>query len=135
MYKRLAHVGIAVKNLDQSSVVFSKLFGLAPGHTEEVPEQKVKAVFFSTGESGIELLEPTSPESPIGKFLEKRGEGVHHLSFEVDEIETEMARLVAEGFQLVDQKPRMGAEGYRVAFLHPKSTNGVLIELSEKKKG
>ena len=134
MYKRLAHVGIAVRNLDHSSGVFSKLFGTAPEHTEEVPDQKVKAAFFSTGESGIELLEPTSLESPIGKFLEKKGEGVHHLSFEVDDLEGEMARLTSEGFQLVDQEPRGGAGGFRVAFLHPKSTNGVLIELSEKKK-
>jgi len=135
MYKRLAHVGIAVKNLDHSLGVFSKLLGLVPGYTEVIPDQKVKAAFFSTGESGIELLEPTSPESPIGKFLDKRGEGVHHLSFEVDDIEAEMARLMNEGFELVDQKPRTGAHEYRVAFLHPRSTNGVLIELSERKRG
>ena len=91
-------------------------------------------MFFRVGESGVELLEPTSPESPIAKFIEKRGEGVHHLSFEVDDIEQEIARLRSEGFQMVDQQPRPGADGYRIAFLHPKSTNGVLIEISQKKE-
>ena len=132
MYKRLTHVGIAVRNLDHASAVFSGLFGVPREPAEEVPDQKVKVVFFQTGESGIELLEPTSGDSPIGKFLEKRGEGVHHLSFEVEDIDEEIERLEAEGFQLIDHTPRRGAGGYRIAFLHPKSTNGVMIELSEK---
>ena len=90
-------------------------------------------MFFRIGEGGIELLEPTSPESPIAKFIEKRGEGVHHLSFEVDDIEHEIARLTAEGFEMIDKQPRIGADGYRIAFLHPKSTNSVLIEISQKR--
>lgn len=134
MYKRLTHIGIAVKDLNKSSDVFSKLFRMDEGHTEEVQEQKVKATFFKVGEGGIELLEPTSPDSTIAKFIEKRGEGIHHLSFEVDDIDAELARLKREGFQLIDEKPRIGADGYRIAFLHPKSTNGVLIEISEKMK-
>jgi methylmalonyl-CoA/ethylmalonyl-CoA epimerase len=132
MYKRLTHIGIAVKNLEASAATFSRLFGIARGHVEEVPEQRVKVTFFSIGDGGIELLEATSPDSPIAKFLEKRGEGIHHLSFEVDDIEAELHRLKQEGFQLIDEQPRAGADGYRVAFLHPKSTNGVLIEISEK---
>jgi methylmalonyl-CoA/ethylmalonyl-CoA epimerase len=104
------------------------------GHTEEVSEQKVRATFFKIGEGGIELLEPTSPDSTIAKFIEKRGEGVHHLSFEVDDIDAELARLKREGFQLIDEKPRIGADGYRIAFVHPKSTNGVLVEISERIK-
>jgi methylmalonyl-CoA/ethylmalonyl-CoA epimerase len=94
----------------------------------------VKATFFKIGEGGIELLEPTSPDSTIAKFIEKRGEGVHHLSFEVDDIEKEIARLKAEGFHMIDEKPRIGADGYRIAFVHPKSTNGVLVEISERIK-
>ncbi len=132
MHKRLTHVGIAVKDLDQSATLFARLFGQQPDHTEAVADQKVKVAFFRIGEGGIELLEATSPDSPIARFIEKRGEGVHHLSFEVDDIEAEIARLTAEGFQMVDEKPRIGADGYRVVFLHPKSTNGVLIEISQK---
>jgi methylmalonyl-CoA/ethylmalonyl-CoA epimerase len=131
MYKRLAHIGIAVRSLEKSSELFSKLLGISSGHTEKVADQKVKAVFFHVGEGGIELLEPTSPDSPIAKFLERRGEGVHHLSFEVDDIEAEIARLKSEGFQMIDGQPRVGAGGYRIAFMHPKSTNGVLIEISQ----
>jgi methylmalonyl-CoA/ethylmalonyl-CoA epimerase len=134
MYKRLTHIGIAVKDLKKSSDVFTKLFGMNEGHTEEVSEQKVRATFFKIGEGGIELLEPTSPDSTIAKFIEKRGEGVHHLSFEVDDIDAELARLKREGFQLIDEKPRIGADGYRIAFVHPKSTNGVLVEISERIK-
>lgn len=132
MYKRLTHIGIAVRNLDNSSRLFSKLFGLNQSHTEEVAEQKVKAMFFKIGEGGVELLEPTNPDSPIAKYIEKRGEGVHHLSFEVDDIEREIARLKKEGFQMIDERPRVGADGFRIAFLHPKSTNGVLVEISQK---
>jgi len=132
MYKRLTHIGIAVKNLDSSSRVFSKLFGMKQDHTEEVAEQTVKAMFFKIGEGGIELLEPTNPDSTIAKYIEKRGEGVHHLSFEVDDIEAEIARLKKEGFQMIDEKPRVGADGFKIAFLHPKSTNGVLVEISQK---
>ncbi len=132
MYKRLAHIGIAVRSLENSSSLFARLLGVKEGHTEEVADQKVKAAFFKIGEGGIELLEPTSPESIIAKFIEKRGEGVHHLSFEVDDIETEISRLKQEGFQMIDERPRVGADGYTIAFVHPKSTNGVLIEISQK---
>ncbi len=132
MYKRLTHIGIAVKSLENSSDLFSKLFGMEEGYTEEVAEQKVKAAFFKIGEGGIELIEPTSPDSAIAKFIEKRGEGIHHLSFEVDDIEAEIERLKREGFQMIDEKPRIGADGYRIAFLNPKSTNGVLVEISQK---
>lgn len=132
MYKRLTHIGIAVKSVERSGEVFAKLFGTHADHTEEVVEQRVKAAFFKIGEGGIELLEPTSPDSTIAKFIEKRGEGIHHLSFEVDDLDKEIARLKAEGFQLIDETPRPGADGYRIAFLHPKSTNGVLVEISQK---
>jgi len=134
MYRRLTHIGIAVKALAASGPLFSRLFNRKADHLEEVAEQKVRAMFFRIGEGGIELLEPTSPESPIAKFIEKRGEGVHHLSFEVDDIEQEIARLTAEGFEMIDKQPRIGADGYRIAFLHPKSTNSVLIEISQKRQ-
>ncbi len=134
MYRRLTHIGIAIRNMEGAASLFGKLFGQKPDHTETVEEQKVKATFFKIGEAGVELLEPTGPDSTIAKFIEKRGEGVHHLSFEVDDIEAEIARLKQEGFQMIDEKPRTGADGFRIAFLHPKSTNGVLIEISEKNK-
>ena len=132
MYRRLTHVGIAVRNLGNSTKVFSRLFDMRVAHTEEVSDQKVKATLFTIGEGGIELLEPTSPDSPVAKFIEKRGEGVHHLSFEVDDIDAEIDRLKRAGFQMIDEKPRAGADGYRIAFLHPKSTDGVLVEISQK---
>ena len=132
MYKRLTHIGVAVKNLATAGPLFAALFGQEADHTEEVVEQKVRAMFFRIGEGGIELLEPTAEDSPVAKFIQKRGEGVHHLSFEVDDIEAEMVRLKADGFELIDAVPRSGADGFRIAFLHPKSTNGVLIEISEK---
>jgi methylmalonyl-CoA/ethylmalonyl-CoA epimerase len=135
MYKRLVHIGIAVRNLESSKRIFSKLFDSHGVQTEEVSDQRVRAAFFRIGESGIELLEATSPDSPVAKFIDKRGEGVHHLSFEVDDIDAEIDRLMAEGFQMIDQQPRDGAEGYKVAFLHPKSTNGVLVEISQKREG
>jgi methylmalonyl-CoA/ethylmalonyl-CoA epimerase len=132
MYKRLTHIGIAVRDLDHSTTLFSKLLGEPVDHVEQVSDQHVKAAFFRIGDAGVELLEPTTTDSPIARFIEKRGEGVHHLSFEVDSIDSEIARLKQEGFRLIDEMPRQGADGYRIAFLHPKSTNGVLIEISEK---
>ena len=134
MYRRLTHVGIAVRNLAISSRIFAKLLDKQAVHAEEVEEQKVRALFFRIGESGVELLEPTAPDSPVAKFLEKRGEGVHHLSFEVDDIVKEIERLTGEGFEMIDKQPRAGADGYRIAFLHPRSTNGVLVEISQKVK-
>jgi methylmalonyl-CoA/ethylmalonyl-CoA epimerase len=130
--RKLVHVGVAVKDLKEASKVFSKLLNVEHIETEEVADQKVKLAFFHAGGASIELTEATSPDSPIAKFIEKRGEGVHHLSFEVDDINAELLRLKAEGFQLIDEKPRKGAGGYWIAFIHPKSTNGVLIEISQK---
>ncbi len=131
---KLTHAGIAVKNLEDATKIFSKLFNIEHIPTEEVADQKVRVGFCHVGDASVELTEATSPDSPIAKFIEKRGEGVHHLSFEVDDLEIELARLKGEGFQLIDEKPRVGAGGYLIAFLHPKSTNGVLIELSQKLK-
>ncbi len=132
MKKKLVHVGVAVKDLSASVATFSKLLGLTEVPIETVADQKVRLAFFHTGCASIELTEPTSPDSPIAKFIAKRGEGVHHLSFEVDDIRAELARLKSEGFELVDEEPRRGAGGYLIAFVHPRSTNGVLIEISEK---
>lgn len=132
MYKRLTHIGIAVKDLGISGPLFARLFGKKEDHIEEVAEQRVQAMFFRVGEGGVELLEPTAPDSPVARFLTKRGEGVHHLSFEVDDIESEISRLTEEGFEMIDKVPRIGADGFKIAFLHPKSTNGVLIEISQK---
>jgi methylmalonyl-CoA/ethylmalonyl-CoA epimerase len=132
MFKKIAHIGIAVNDINASAELFSKLFGKAADHFEHLPEHKVNTALFTVGESSVELTEATDRESPIARFIEKRGEGVHHVSFIVDDIKREMARLKDLGFQLIDEKPRLGADGFFVAFLHPKSTNGVLIELSQK---
>lgn len=132
MQKKLLHVGIAVKNLDESVDLFSKLLGITPHGTEIVEEQKVKIAFFHIQGASIEMTEATAPTSPIAKFIENRGEGVHHLSFEVDDIRSELKRLKEAGFHLIDEEPRVGAEGYWIAFIHPKSTNGVLVEMSQK---
>lgn len=133
MFKKLSHVGVAVRNLETASAIYAKLLKVDHVSTEEVANQNVKLAFFHVGNTSIELTESMSPDSPISKFIEKRGEGVHHLSFEVDDINAELARLKAEGFQLIDEKPRLGAGGYWIAFIHPKSTNGVLVEISQKK--
>jgi methylmalonyl-CoA/ethylmalonyl-CoA epimerase len=135
MFEKISHIGVAVKDIKASSALFQTLFGKRPDHSEDLPEHKVKTAMFTIGESAIELTEALDPESPIAKFIEKWGEGVHHVSFVVDDIEAELARLKAAGFQLIDEHPRPGADGHRVAFLHPKSTNGVLIEISQKQAG
>ena len=132
MIKKLSHVGVAVKNLGESTQLFSKLFQIVNAGTETVADQQVKVAFFRIGETSVELTEATSLDSPIAKFIEKKGEGVHHLSFEVDDIKAEIARLKSEGFQLIDEQPRLGAGGYWIAFIHSKSTNGVLVEISQK---
>jgi methylmalonyl-CoA/ethylmalonyl-CoA epimerase len=132
MFDSLAHIGIAVRDLEASTKLFQALLGKPSDHSEEVPDQKVKTAFFHLGQTAIELTAATEADSPIAKFIEKRGEGVHHLSFMVADLDKELARLKAEGFQVVDEKPRTGADGYAVAFLHPKSTNGVLIELCQR---
>ena len=133
MVKGIAHIGIAVRDLEASKALFQKLFGKAPDRDENLPEHKVKTAMFDLGESHVELTESLDPDSPIARFLEKRGEGVHHVSFEVADIERELARLKQLGFRLIDETPRLGADGCLVAFLHPKSTNGVLVEISQKK--
>ncbi len=131
MGRKLAHIGIAVKSLSSSVAIFSRLLESGDPPVESVPDQQVNIAFFRLGDVSMELTEPTNPRSPISKFLEKRGEGVHHLSFEVDDLDGELRRLKDQGFQLIDERPRQGAGGHRIAFLHPRSTNGVLIELSE----
>ena len=133
MFKKISHIGVAVKDIKASKELFSKLFGKAPEREEDLPEHKVKTAIFNIGESSIELTEAMDSESPIMRFIAARGEGVHHVSFVVDDIEKELARLRDAGFQLVDERPRPGADGYLVAFLHPRSTNGVLIEISQQK--
>lgn len=131
MFTKLDHVGIAVRSLSAALPAFEAALGVSASEEEVVADQEVRVVFLKTGESGIELLEPTAPDGPIGKFLEKRGEGIHHLSFEVDDLEAALERCRAAGLTLIDETPRPGAAGKRIAFLHPKSTSGVLIELSE----
>lgn len=127
---RLDHIGIAVKSL-HAAKIYQDL-GLAVQHTETVETQRVKTAFLSVGDSNLELLEPTSPDSPIAKFIEKRGEGIHHICLRVDDIEAHLERLKSEGYRLINEAPVPGAHGCRVAFLHPAAGNGVLIELSEK---
>lgn len=128
----IEHIGIAVKSLAESIKYYEEVLGLKCYSIEEVPEQKVKTAFFRIGETKIELLESTSPEGPIGKFIEKKGEGIHHLAFAVDGLEQQLEDAAAKGVQLIDSRPRKGAEGLDIAFLHPRSTFGVLTELCEK---
>ncbi len=128
---KLSHIAIAVKNLGASSRLFTTLLRVDDIPVEEVADQKVRVGFCRVGDVSIELTEPIDPISPVAKFIEKRGEGIHHLAFRVDDLEAELLRLKAEGFTLIDETPRRGAGGSRIAFLHPKSTNGVLIELIE----
>ena len=130
MKPTLDHIGIAIKSIELARVY--ELLGLTIDHVEVVDSQKVKTAFLSVGDSNLELLEPTSPESPIAKFIETKGEGIHHLCFRVDRIEPHLERLKAAGYRLVNEAPVPGAHGCRVAFLHPSAGNGVLIELSEK---
>ncbi|MCU0434956.1 MAG: methylmalonyl-CoA epimerase [Bacteroidia bacterium] len=130
---KIEHIGIAVKNLADSDGLFQRLFGAAPYKHESVESEGVTTSFFQMGESKIELLEATRPDSPIAKFIEKKGEGVHHIAFAVDDIRAEMRRLQAEGFQLLNEEPKAGADNKWVCFLHPKGTNGVLIELCQER--
>jgi len=130
---RIEHIGIAVKNLEESVKYYEDVFGLKCYAVEEVKDQRVKTAFFKVGETKIELLESTDPEGPIGKFIEKKGEGVHHIAFAVNNIESSLTEVNNKGIQLIDKQPRKGAEGLDIAFLHPKSTFGVLTELCEKK--
>ncbi len=134
MFKKIAHIGVAVKNVDASSRVFERIFGIRRGNDETLPDQQVSTTMFTIGGTAVELIQPTTPDSSVMRFIEKRGEGVHHVSFEVDDIVNELARLKKEGFQLIDEKPRKGTDNTLVAFLHPKSTNGLLIEISQKQE-
>jgi len=132
MIKKISHIGVAVENLNEAMRLYTESLGLEIEGTEEVKEQRVKVAFIPVGESRIELLESTDPDGPIAKFIEKRGEGVHHIAVEVDRIEETLQRLKERGIQLIDEKPRVGAHRMKIAFLHPKSTRGVLLELCEK---
>ncbi|MFL5764510.1 MAG: methylmalonyl-CoA epimerase [Bacteroidia bacterium] len=131
---KIEHIGIAVKSLENSNELFGKLFGKTPYKLEKVESESVSTSFFMMGESKIELLEATDPQSPIAKFIEKKGEGIHHIAFEVADIHTEMKRLQAEGFTLLSEQPKKGADNKLICFLHPKGTNGVLIELCQEIK-
>lgn len=130
----IEHIGIAVKDLQHSIPLFEQLLNTPCYKTEEVVSEGVKTAFFKTGESKIELLEGINEHSPISKFITKKGEGIHHLAFEVENIEAEMKRLQALGFELLNIEPKMGADNKKVCFLHPKSTNSVLIELCQEIK-
>ena len=134
MYRKIDHLGIAVRSLNEALSLYGKAFGLHPTTVEEVADQRTRVAFIPVGESRIELLEGTSTDSHIAKFLSRRGEGIHHVCFEVDDILEELARLRAAGVRLVDEAPRSGAEGSLVAFVHPSSTRGVLIELTQRTK-
>lgn len=131
MIKKIEHLGIAVKDINQSNLLFEQLLGSAPYKSETVEREGVITSFFQLGESKIELLQATRSDSPIARFLEKNKEGIHHIAFEVDDIHAEMRRLKELGFVLLSDEPKLGADGKIIVFLHPKSTNGVLIELCQ----
>lgn len=130
--RKIEHIGIAVKSLETSNLLFEKLFGNPPYKEEEVASEAVKTSFFMNGPNKIELLEATNSESPIAKFIEKKGEGIHHIAFDVENIVDEIERLKKEGFIVLNEIPKKGADNKLVAFLHPKGTNGVLIELCQE---
>lgn len=132
MISHIEHIGIAVKNLDEAKKYYEDVLGLKCYAVEEVADQKVKTAFFQIGQIKIELLESTSPDGPIGKFIEKKGEGIHHLAFAVNGIENALLHASNKGVELIDKTPRKGAEGLNIAFLHPKFTHGVLTEFCEK---
>jgi len=127
----IEHIGIAVKNLDEAIKYYEDILGLKCYSVEEVTDQKVKTAFFKVGQTKIELLQSTDPEGPIGRFIEKKGEGIHHLAFNVNSLQLALNEAKQKGVRLIDEKPRKGAEGLDIAFLHPKSTYGVLTELCE----
>lgn len=130
--RKIEHIGIAVKDLQASNLLFEKILGQPPYKEEEVASEGVKTSFFISGPNKIELLEATNSESPIAKFLEKKGEGIHHIAFDVEDILAEISRLKQEGFAVLNEVPKKGADNKLVAFLHPKGTNGVLIELCQE---
>jgi len=134
MIKKIEHIGIAVKSLQNSNEVFAKLFGKDYYKVESVESEGVNTSFFQLGETKIELLEATNPESAIAKFIDKKGEGIHHIAYEVDNIYEEMERLRTEGFEVLNKEPKQGADNKLIFFLHPKSTNGVLVELCQERR-
>ncbi|MDH3555704.1 MAG: methylmalonyl-CoA epimerase [Deltaproteobacteria bacterium] len=129
---KIDHLGIAVHSIEEAKKLFQDTLGLKFEGSETVAEQKVTTAFFPVGDSEVELLESTAPDGPIAKYLEKRGEGIQHIAFRVENIEEALAELKEKGIRLIDEKPRLGAGGAKIAFLHPKSTHGVLIEISER---
>ncbi len=131
MTKKINHIGIAVKSIEASTPFYRDVLGMTFEGTEVVAEQKVKVAFFAVGESRVELLEPTADDSPVAKFLEKNGEGTHHIAYEVDDLAATLEKLKAAGVRLIDEVPRCGAHGTRIAFLHPKASGGVLTELCQ----
>ncbi|MFT7381970.1 MAG: methylmalonyl-CoA/ethylmalonyl-CoA epimerase [Roseivirga sp.] len=132
--RKIEHIGIAVKSLENANDLFAKLFGQSHYKIEDVLTEGVKTSFFQVGPNKIELLEATNPESPIAKFIEKKGEGIHHIAFDVEDIAAEIQRLKVEGFIVLNEIPKKGADNKIVCFLHPKSTNGVLVELCQEIK-
>ncbi len=133
MIDKVDHIGIAVSNLDEAVKLYKDVLGLELHGTEVVEEQKVRVAFFPVGDTEVELLESTSPDGPIAKFIEAKGQGIQHIAFRVNDIEAALAEMREKGMRLIDEKPRYGAGGAKIAFLHPKSTSGVLIELCERK--
>jgi methylmalonyl-CoA/ethylmalonyl-CoA epimerase len=131
MLNRIYHLGYAVEDIDAASRFYRENFGVEPGEPEMVEEQGIVAAMFQVGESMVELLQPTRPDSPVGRFLERRGEGVHHVAYEVDDLEVALRELRKNGIEIIDEEPRTGAGGTRMAFVHPKSAFGVLTELVE----
>lgn len=131
MLTKINHIGIAVKSLDETLPFYRDNLGMAFAGIEEVAEQKVRVAMLQVGESKIELLEPTSEDSPVAKFIEKNGAGIHHIAYEVLDVEAAIATLLGNGARMIDEKPRCGAHGTRIAFIHPKSSNGVLTELCQ----
>ena len=131
MFDRIDHIGIAVEDLDGALALFEGTFGMPAVHRETVTEQGVEAALLDVGENHVELLAPLGPDTPVGKFLAKKGPGMHHIAYQVTDIEAALQQLKAAGLRLIDDVPRLGAEGKRIAFLHPRATGGVLVELSE----
>jgi len=134
MLKKIEHLGIAVDSIEESLKIYESLLGTSCYKLESVESEGVKTAFLQIGESKIELLQATNSDSPIAKFLAKKGKGIHHIAFETDDIEAEIKRLVAQDFELIHQTPKDGADNKRIAFLHPKSTDGILVELCQEKK-
>jgi len=132
MVKKVDHIGVAVKNLEETLKFYEGVLGLKCGGTEVIEEQKVKVAFLPIGDTEIELLESTDEEGPISRYIEKKGEGIQHIAYRVDDIEKAIEEMKAKGIRMIDEKPRYGAGGAKIAFLHPKSTYGVLIELCER---